>query len=331
MSFLINVVIAVATLWNAVEDWRKAWSEFRSTTGAEKAKNGRKFVLLWLVPILSIIALPFTWQESTTSERKISEARERAGNSERLAAELNLRATSNELARVGLEKQVELIRKEKLELEAQLSPRVLWWQGRADERLQKFTGTKAVIIVSPCSDCYQIALQITGILSASGWHVERTNTFKHVEQGITIDVCSTNTDGWRIPLRKDMIAEAADALADELNQQNINSIRHHVLTTLRFDGVLILVGARPVGLDAQILRARYDADRAWKQIFLFPAPPDFQNPAAIKQWIDHHEKAQAESQKAAAHHQAIQAQLDKLYRQQTPRIFLVDPTSDLVP
>jgi hypothetical protein len=113
MLFLINVVISVATFWNAAEDHAKALSDFRSAQGSERPKTLRKFILLWLIPVLSIAAIPLTWHEQTESEIKIADAKKDAGEAIRQAEILRGRSVSNELAvamltsnNLVLEKQV---------------------------------------------------------------------------------------------------------------------------------------------------------------------------------------------------------------------------------
>lgn len=119
MLFLINVVIAVATLWNAYEDHGTAVSAVRSANDGEKAKNYRKLLLLWLVPMLSLAGLPLTWLESTTSERKIADTNERASNAYKLAGEANERASSNEIARAELQIELNKTRADLIKLEPQ--------------------------------------------------------------------------------------------------------------------------------------------------------------------------------------------------------------------
>lgn len=86
-AFWLNVAIAVCGIWNAWLDHGQTLSEFRNAMGDQRAKKGRKLLLLWGIPILSIAALPFTAWESISSERRTNNLSQ------------SLESTSNRLVR----------------------------------------------------------------------------------------------------------------------------------------------------------------------------------------------------------------------------------------
>jgi hypothetical protein len=169
MIFLINVVIAIATLWNAWEDHPSLLEAWRSAEGAEKRKASRKLFLLWLVPVLSILLIPLTWSAETEAERTV--------------AELKSSASSNELARVVLEKEVETLRNQNLELKQIVQWRDLSTEQESDmaDVLQKNPGEIDFLVVIPDPETLHFATKLVNLFVRCGWKVSwRSQTYQEM-------------------------------------------------------------------------------------------------------------------------------------------------------
>ncbi len=234
MLFLINVVIAVATFWNAAEDHSKAYSDFRDAVGAARAKLLRKFVLLWIIPLLSVLALPLTWSDQTASERKISELRKQAAQANERAEKANLHAAESNFRAAKLELAA-------AEIEMAMAPRVFRPKAEAFERLKQFSGTKFMVVSKPDPDnpysreISNLSSDIFLNLSHAGW-LPVTN--------VTPSSLEWFSDGVLVESNVGMAEEmkAAWALEEILGSKMIAKKQ----ATMKHPGaVVILVGSKP--------------------------------------------------------------------------------------
>lgn len=191
------------------------------------------------------------------------------------SAEMHEEAERLRLARVELEKQVEVLRKQNDEFEAQQLPRMIN-QTKASNCLREFSGTKTIIIAAnDGGDSVRTAEQIFLMLESSKWNVGSVIfTLTPVPDGISIGICSTN-ELWRgeeyerrshgiMPVAGinsglenfAKLEEICAAFADELNRQVIATKRDEDInrkTSLRFNGILIFVSRKPTILESKIV------------------------------------------------------------------------------
>jgi hypothetical protein len=80
-SFWINVAIVLGSISGAFLDHGETFKAFRAArSGPTRYRKLAKLILLWGVPVLSLVALPFTAWDSFKSERVFREARVLANN-----------------------------------------------------------------------------------------------------------------------------------------------------------------------------------------------------------------------------------------------------------
>lgn len=71
-GFWFTIIICVCSLYGAWIDHGKTYDVFKSSTGKKRWDKGAKLVLLWGIPILATLALPFTVWESVQLDKQIS-------------------------------------------------------------------------------------------------------------------------------------------------------------------------------------------------------------------------------------------------------------------
>ena len=71
-GFWFTIIICVCSLYGAWIDHGKTYDVFKSPTGKKRWNKGAKLVLLWGIPILATLALPFTVWESIQLNKQIS-------------------------------------------------------------------------------------------------------------------------------------------------------------------------------------------------------------------------------------------------------------------
>lgn len=71
-GFWFNLTICICSLFRAWIDYCETYKVFKESSGKDKQKNGAKLFLLWGIPLLAIIALPFTVWESSQLKKQIS-------------------------------------------------------------------------------------------------------------------------------------------------------------------------------------------------------------------------------------------------------------------
>jgi len=71
-GFWFNAFICICSLFGAWIDHGETRKIFKSSTGKEKRNKGAKLILLWGIPILATITLPFTALESIQFDKQIS-------------------------------------------------------------------------------------------------------------------------------------------------------------------------------------------------------------------------------------------------------------------
>jgi hypothetical protein len=200
-------------------------------------------------------------QQTAILNTEAGEARKTAGIAEREAGQAMERTQVLVQSNLLLAASLEELRSNNIVLDEQLSPRVIE-ESKPAKRLEKFSGVKAAIIVASGGDCPSIAAQISAILQMAKWECSVFPTSKPVPVGISVNFCFTNEDldagyaaevqnGWRD-------VKAGRALVSELNAAGVDAIENDMgadrITTLKINGLVILVGAKPILLDADIFR-----------------------------------------------------------------------------
>jgi hypothetical protein len=213
-----------------------------------------------------LISAASSLKEIADLNDKASEAKLEAGKANKLGAEANERASSNEVkvasiiaSNLVLEIKLEEIRSNSFALEEQMRPRTIEIT-RPATKLKAFAGTNAFIITAVWGDCLRTANQIGEILGRAGWKVSGIRTEKAVPDGVTVGISSSkNEDWWRIwHSGPDVSTLACVALLDALNQGGIAAKldeRINSTTSIRLDNtVIVLVGPRPGAIESEIDR-----------------------------------------------------------------------------
>jgi len=160
---------------------------------------------------------------------------------------------------------VEELRSNNMTMEAELQPRIIP-ELEVAQALSKYSGTMALIISSVDNNSSDIATQLLKALRAAKWECgDVIFTAKPVPDGISVGECSTNMDFMANLQYKDESLQAACDISHELNQNSVDAVIDPSInfeTHLRFNGVLIIVGSVPVGLEAKILKAEIEWDNA---------------------------------------------------------------------
>jgi hypothetical protein len=123
---------------------------------------------------------------------------------------------------------------------------------------------QANIIFESDIECSNMASQIGIILQYSKWRVKEFSTTKKIEDGIFVGVCSTNKnfDG-------DDISSACGVLVKGLNAKNIKAAIDNNInskTSLRFNGMMILIGLRPTVLEYETEEAKKALNNSMDEI-----------------------------------------------------------------
>jgi hypothetical protein len=212
-------------------------------------------IVLILGLLLEIVALPHSIVEAGDARKSAGEANERASTNEVHFAELT---RSNLL----LSANVEELKSNNIELRAQMSPRLIDVHELGINLGPTATSGRSKMLVSPAKfivisasggDCPDLAAKIGEALFFAHWDCASIIiTPKHVPDGITVGICSTNGDMddtlFRLSRLSPNIYESADALVGALTNIALYAkydSRINFRTTLRFNGVLITVGPKP--------------------------------------------------------------------------------------
>ena len=171
------------------------------------------------------------------------------------AGRANERAAMVESNNAVLSLHVEELRSNNIALERQMQPRLIE-SSHPIKRLTQFAGTKAKIICATGGDCASTANQITAILQSAKWNVEVIRTEKAVPPGVLVGLSSSTnglslTEYWAGTTfgvgGKSQSHIAVAVIADELNNGGIPACaftRMYFHTSLRFDGIVIIIGPR---------------------------------------------------------------------------------------
>lgn len=71
-GFWFNLLICICSLFRAFIDHGETYKAFKGLNGKSKQIMGAKLFLLWWIPLLATIALPFTARESSQLNKQIS-------------------------------------------------------------------------------------------------------------------------------------------------------------------------------------------------------------------------------------------------------------------
>lgn len=71
LSFWLNLTVCVASLVAAWVDHGETLAAFKASTGRERRAKGMKLILLWGVPVVSLVATLISAQESVSSDKTI--------------------------------------------------------------------------------------------------------------------------------------------------------------------------------------------------------------------------------------------------------------------
>jgi hypothetical protein len=163
-------------------------------------------------------------------------------------AKLKDNQSALDIARAGAEaskanvKAVQL-RQKNLEMEADISPRVLEQKESAKE-LELFSGTSVIFISLADSEPWRLTGQIAFTLASAKWNVlpgmQRSLLTEEFPDGVKVEInVGLRPDG-------DKSAEAAEALVKVLKRNNIEAhVRPHGLAILPLNTVVVRVGLKP--------------------------------------------------------------------------------------
>ncbi len=270
-----------------------------------RQKLKKKFEVVLIFGIAGeLICLPFSLWESSKLNKEAGDARREAG----LA---NERAAILEATNVFLSGKVEELRKANDELEALTSPRRIEISGPASH-LSRFSGMRVAIIVGP--ESINFGFQLAWVLHGAGWRInENTLTVKALQDGVTVGLCSTNINDWDWLVSRDKSPEheAALALVDELMNNGIDAEFDTMMdrrTSLRFNGIVIIVGPKPTRVGSQIFQEEYRSGQLDKKM-------QEATSRAIAGWqMD--EKSLAENARLREEYRASQRRLENLRKEQ---------------
>ncbi len=217
-------------------------------------------IVLILGLLLEVVALPHSIVEAGNARKIASEANERASTNEVHFAELT---RSNLL----LSATIEELRSNNIAIEEQMKPRDIE-EYAPSVALRKFAGVNAVIICAACPDCSETASKIGTILGVglSNWHVEpAVLTAKEVDFGVHVSKWFTNQPSSE---EYNKVSDACAALADELNKGGIDALMENSSrgTTIKFNGVLIVVGEKPTPAEAELIKAKNDLQKSENEL-----------------------------------------------------------------
>lgn len=71
-TFWFNLSICFCSLFGAWIDHGETYKAFKKSTGKDKPKKGAKLFLLWGIPAIAVIAIPFTLWESSQLNKQIN-------------------------------------------------------------------------------------------------------------------------------------------------------------------------------------------------------------------------------------------------------------------
>jgi hypothetical protein len=125
-------------------------------------------------------------------------------------------------------------------------------------RLLQFSNTIVTIIHGTGNDSANFAQKLGQVLQLSRWSVDVKSSDKQISDGVMIGPCwsnqPTNLASWH-PSRE--LWEAYNSLALELDTNHVDATIDTTIgtrTTLKFDGVLVIVGAKPTLDEAEEFR-----------------------------------------------------------------------------
>jgi len=222
-----------------------------------KAERGWRILMVGIVvevvaafgiSVISGLEIADLSDKSAAANNEAKQAAKEAGRA-------NERAAMVESNNAVLSLHVEELRSNNIALERQMQPRLIE-SSHPIKRLTQFAGTKAKIICATGGDCASTANQITAILQSAKWNVEVIRTEKAVPPGVLVGL-SSSTNGLNLLEYwagttfgvggKSQSHIAVAVLADELNNGGIPACafeRMYFHTSLRFDGIVIIVGPR---------------------------------------------------------------------------------------
>jgi len=198
------------------------------------------------------------------ANEEAGKANERAGNLEVTAADLKRKNLETAKRLVEAQRQFEAERRERIEMEAAISPRVLADQNGISARLKKsFPGMKVKIYSLAENEAWGLAGQISCVAYQASWPV--TSMGKFVNAGIPVPLMvSGKSMNFPIPFREGVeigisfdtpfpmnanstpIAEnAANALIAELERNKIKARLGRAIEDIPGDTLVIIVGPIP--------------------------------------------------------------------------------------
>jgi len=185
--------------------------------------------------------LDSTMWQAAVANAEASQARKEAG----AAIERASLTESNNLA----------LRSNIIALELWLEPRQFEIMGSATF-LQRYRGTNAVIVCGICPDCTELAGQIRTMLQLAGWNVDPVSITTHpVPAGVMVAPCLENQEFENLV----NFGTQAYSVLNELQRHGIDSeikIFGGTKSKKRFNGVFIVVGAKPTPDEAEAMRIK---------------------------------------------------------------------------
>jgi hypothetical protein len=203
-------------------------------------------------------------------EQRLTEAEnkrltEQLDSTTTLAAKLNKEAADERLIADKLEVKYEELRAQNDLLEKRSLPRSIWFDlGTLPKDLGGFAKTKLLIQSAVGDDSPSVASQIENIAKSAGWDVAVEKTTEPLPDGVSIGLNSAQdlrmndwwVKEWSLGGEKSPLHKACVALFNELRSGGLTIKLDEDMYSKwgsRFDGVVILVGARFSVLDEQIV------------------------------------------------------------------------------
>lgn len=188
-------------------------------------------------------------EQSDAINTELSSAKTTAADANKQAGEASERAAITESNNLVLRSNV-------VTLEMQMQPRI-FETFQSGTRLKEFSGTKAVVICSISGDAPSLGSQVSSMLTIAGWIVDPLIvTAKPVPSGIVVGPCSTNSN-WDPEPNAVSTNLCINSLVGLLNDSGVDAKLDWLMnfkSSIRFDGILIIVGQRPTGVELEVFK-----------------------------------------------------------------------------
>jgi len=287
----LEIAIKIATVLQSKVERFKCWLANSRSEKLLKWCHENELVIeswglfWWAVVVLGLlIEVQGNHEARKISDRENSQLIAKAGEAYRDAARANERATILESTNLNLRIEIERLRSNNIVLQNLSNPREIELYAPISS-LRNTPVNAHIVFSTACDDCLGITKNVGTILLSAKWTVDAIGTLKRILPGVSIGICSTNAR-WRESMNwsrqfeptndfPELLA-AANLLANELDAQNIAVRRDkeiNRLSTLRFNGVLVLIGPRPGFRDTRIMQLERERETLEQKMELSPFDP----------------------------------------------------------